>query len=85
MIRLFMGISLREHIPNKTIRRRFGVIPIDEDMRENRPRWLGHVNRAAMESVPSPVYNLEMDGRRPKGRPKQPWQDTINTVSKPVI
>lgn len=85
-IRWTIGISLREHVPNEIIRRRFYVTPIDEKMHEKRMRWYGHVVR---ETVASTTYNLEVDGRRPKGQPKQWWQDSQCEVesqsSKPKI
>uniref|UniRef100_A0A914WA90 Reverse transcriptase domain-containing protein n=1 Tax=Plectus sambesii TaxID=2011161 RepID=A0A914WA90_9BILA len=78
MARWSLGISLLDHIGNDLIRRRMGIAPIDEKMRERRLQWYGHVLRAAPDTVASIAYHLEFDGQRPRGRPKQRWQDTIN-------
>lgn len=82
MVRWIMGISLLDHMTNDTLRRRFGIAPIDEKMREGRLRWFGHVTRAAPGTVASVAYSLDVGGQRPRGRPKQRWQDTINADMK---
>jgi hypothetical protein len=78
MVRWVMGISLLDHVTNDMIRRQFGIAPINEKMREGRLRWFGHVERAAPGTVAGIANHLEVDGRRPRGRPKQRWRDTIN-------
>lgn len=71
----YMGISLREHIPNKNFRRRFEVTFIDETVRENRTIRFGDVTRAAPENVASTAYYLEVDRTRPRGRMKHRCED----------
>lgn len=82
MVRWITGISLLDHVTNDTLRKRFGVAPIDQKMREGRLRWFGHVVRAGPGSMASVAYNLDIAGRRLQGKPKQRWKDTINADMK---
>ena len=84
MARWTLGISLLDHLTNDEIRRQLGITTIGDKMRENRLRWYGHVRRAAPSSIAGAAYNVGVDGQRPRGRPKQRWQDTINADMKTI-
>ncbi|VDO81485.1 unnamed protein product [Heligmosomoides polygyrus] len=47
-------------------------------VREARLRWYGHVLRGKEDSVRKIGLNFEVIGKRPKGRPKQRWLDTLH-------
>src|SRR6185295_20331220 len=66
-----------DRVTNVDVRRRLGVAPIQEKMREGRLRWFGHVMRSEVHSVAETAFNLRVDGRRPRGRPKKRWMDTL--------
>ena len=51
MLRWMMGIKRIEKIRNVEIRAGAGVANISENIREARPRWLGHVERKTGEDV----------------------------------
>ncbi|XGW11069.1 hypothetical protein V3C99_012515, partial [Haemonchus contortus] len=53
-------------------------------MREAGLRWYGHVLRADEGSVRKIGLNLDVSGRRPRGRPKQRWLDTLHEDLKTV-
>ncbi|KAK6028354.1 hypothetical protein OSTOST_05599 [Ostertagia ostertagi] len=65
MLRWSLGISRLDHVCNEVIRRRVGVAPITEKMRERRLQWYGHVIRAAPDTVAATAYRFEVDGKRP--------------------
>ncbi|VDP09280.1 unnamed protein product [Heligmosomoides polygyrus] len=48
-------------------------------MREARLRWYGHVLRGEEDSVRKIGLNFEVIGKRPRGRPKQRWANTLHT------
>ncbi|EYB96990.1 hypothetical protein Y032_0144g2447 [Ancylostoma ceylanicum] len=50
-----------------------------DKLREARLRWYGHVLRADNATVCNIALNLEVPGKRPKGRPKQRWIDTLRS------
>ena len=41
-------------------------------------QWFGHVQRRGSQEDIRKVCEMEIDGNRPRGRPKQRWSDTIN-------
>ncbi|KIH65833.1 hypothetical protein ANCDUO_03844 [Ancylostoma duodenale] len=70
MLRWTTGITRLDHICNEDIRQRFGVAPMTDKLREARLRWFSHVIRADSDSVCKTGFNLDVAGKRPKGRPK---------------
>ena len=40
-------------------------------------RWFGHVVRAAEGSMLREIEDLEVEGRKPRGRPKRRWNDLV--------
>nr|CDJ95465.1 RNA-directed DNA polymerase (reverse transcriptase) domain containing protein [Haemonchus contortus] len=84
MLRWTAGVTRLDRISNDAIRERFGVAPIVDKMREARLRWYGHVLRADEGSVRTIGLNLDVSGKRPRGRPKQRWLDTLHEDLKTV-
>ncbi|PIO69918.1 hypothetical protein TELCIR_08246 [Teladorsagia circumcincta] len=78
MLRWTAGVTRLDHIRNGTIRKRFGVAPIADKMREARLRWYGHVLRANDDTVCKIGLDFNVPGKRPRGRPKQRWLDTLH-------
>uniref|UniRef100_A0A7I4Z0K6 Transposase n=1 Tax=Haemonchus contortus TaxID=6289 RepID=A0A7I4Z0K6_HAECO len=63
---------------NDVNRERFGVVLTIDKMREARLRWYGHVLRSNDDSTSKIGLNLDVSGKRPRGRPKQRWLDTLH-------
>ena len=51
--------------------------PMAEFLRENRLRWLGHVQRRDSDDATSKILQMTVDGRRNGGRPKLRWRDLL--------
>jgi len=77
MLRWMQGLTRLDHVTNYDIRQRLSITAIEKKMREVRLRWYGHVMRKEPKSVVRTALNLEPGGRRPRGRPKKRWMDTI--------
>ena len=77
MLRWTLGFTRLDRIRNTSIRQQLGITAITEKCRNI--DYAGTDTYCANPStVASLAYNLHVDGRRPQGRPKQRWQDTIN-------
>ena len=65
------------------IRERVGVAPLEDNLREIRLRWFGHVKR---RSASAPVRRCEaldlLQYRRGRGRPKTSWNAVIRSDMK---
>ncbi|VDM78837.1 unnamed protein product [Strongylus vulgaris] len=68
---------LVDHVCNDTVRARMKVAPIVKKMQENRLRWYGHVSRRNENHITRMAMSLEFAGKRPRGRPKMRWMDSI--------
>ncbi|KIH45131.1 hypothetical protein ANCDUO_24832 [Ancylostoma duodenale] len=55
----------------------YGVVHIQEKMREHRLRSFGHILRATEQSVEKIAHVFQFPGRRPRGRTRQHWADTL--------
>ena len=73
-LRSMVGVSRREHIRNEVIRRRAGVMQ-DLSGRVDRAilRWFGHIERMPDGRMTKRVYQSEVEGSRPRGRPRTEW------------
>ena len=78
-LRCLAGKSKVERIRNVVIRKELGQTTIQSMMRKRRLRWLGHVRRMDDERWPKQMMYAWIDGvKRPKGKAKQRWRDTVN-------
>lgn len=77
MLRWSSGLTQLDRIRNVDIRNRYGVLAITEKMREARLRWYGHTLRSEDDSLAKIGMAIDISGKRPKGRPRQRWMDTL--------
>ena len=71
MVRWAMGVSLLEHRRNEEILEEATV------MRRRRLEWFGHIKRRDETENIRAVVEMKMEGKRPRGRPKLRWYDTV--------
>ena len=77
MIRWMCGVSLKDRKSSEELRQRMGIPDITTCLRQNRLRWFGHVERMDEEHPVSSCRFLEVDGTRPKGRPRKTWHQVV--------
>ena len=71
MLRFAMGVTRKDKIRNEYIRRTVKIEQLGMKMREGRLRWYGHVMRRDQEYVGRKMMEMELPGRRKRGRPKR--------------
>ena len=63
----------QDKIINEEARRKCGVENLEHRLRKTRLRWFGHLKLRDENSILSRVMELEMENKRPVGRPKKAW------------
>ena len=74
------GSKLLERISNNKLTKAMGVKRIAVVMRWSRLRWFGHVHRREEGEWIRKVCELQVQGRRPEGRPRKTWTRWRNVV-----
>ena len=71
MLRFAMGVTRKDKIRNEHIRSTVKVERLGMKMREGRLRWYGHVMRRDQEYAGRKMMEMELPGKRKRGRPKR--------------
>ena len=75
MLRWMCNIQPHLRISIKILYSRLGIPNLTSALRLNRLRWFGHVQRS--NAWINHITNFQVDGTRPKGRPKKSWSDVV--------
>ncbi|KAK3543780.1 hypothetical protein QTP70_027194 [Hemibagrus guttatus] len=84
MLRFSLGVTRLDRIRNEYIRGTAHVGRLGDKVREARLRWFGHVQRWESEYIGRRMLDMELPGRRQRGRPKRRYMDGINEDMKLV-
>ena len=72
------GLKRQDRDPISSLRSKLGEIPsISDQARNGRLRWYGHVERREEDDWLKKSCNLDIEGRAPRGRPRQTWAQTV--------
>ena len=84
MLRFAMGVTKKDKIRNEHIRSTVKVEQLGMKMREGRLRWYEHVMRRDQEYVGRKMIEMELSGKRRRGRPKRRFLDVVKEDMKEV-
>ncbi|KAK3558446.1 hypothetical protein QTP86_018105, partial [Hemibagrus guttatus] len=84
MLRFSLGVTRLDRIRNEYIRGTAHVGCLGDKVREAGLRWFGHVQRRESEYIGRRMLDMELPGRRQRGRPKRRYMDGINEDMKLV-
>ncbi|MCJ8735267.1 hypothetical protein PDJAM_G00244980 [Pangasius djambal] len=84
MLRVSLGVTRLDRVRNEYIRGTAHVGRLGDKVREARLRWFGHVQRRESEYIGRRMLDMELPGRRQRGRPKRRYMDVINEDMKLV-
>ena len=85
-LRSMCGLTLWDRVRNEEVRRRAQVErPLSERVDQSVLRWFGHMEQMDEGRLAKRVMNADVEGHRPRGRPKLRWVDgvIINNVPQP--
>ena len=77
MLKFAMEVMRKDKIRNEHIRSTVKVERLGMKMKEGRLRWYGHVIRRDQEYVGRKVMEMELPGKRRRGRPKKRFLDVV--------
>ena len=69
------GVTVRDKVKSVDIRKELGVNSIQEEVREMRLRWHGHMQRMEENNEVRAVVDMRVPGKSPRGRPRGRWMD----------
>ena len=77
MLRFALGVTRKDKVRNEYIRDTVKVERLGMKMKEGRLRWYGHVMRRDQEYVGRKMIEMELPGKRKRGRPKRRFLDVV--------
>jgi len=72
-----VALSLKDRLPSKESRERLGIDDTALVLQQNRLRWYGHVLRKDDDDWVKKCMEYEVEGPRPRGRPKRTWREVV--------
>ena len=70
-------VRWQDKIISEEVRKRCGVENLEHRLRKTRLRQFGHVKCMDEKSILRRAMELEVEGRRPVGRPKRTWSQVV--------
>ena len=77
MLRFAMGVTRKDKVRIEYIRGTVKVKRLGMKMKEGRLRWYGHVMRRDQEYVGRKMMEMELPGKRKRGRSKRRFLDVV--------
>ena len=77
MLKVAMGVTRKDKIRNEYNRSTVKLERLGMKMREGRLRWYGHVMRRDQEYVGRKMIEIELSGKKRRGRPKRRFLDVV--------
>jgi hypothetical protein len=82
ILRKMEGETNRDRIMNQAMRMGLGIIPLKEMIEIVHFRWFGHVVRMWDDRCPKMAWQSRAQGKRPKRKPRQAWEEGIRRILK---
>ena len=76
-LRKIEGVSRLDRVPNEDIRRRLGVEAVLAVADRKKKEWRERIEGMSQERLVRRVFEEDVCGRRPRGRPRKKWIDDM--------
>jgi len=77
MVRWMCNVKIKDRVPSKELRERLGTDDIILILQQNRLRWYGHVLRKEDTDWVKKCMEYEVEGSRPRDRPKRTCREVV--------
>jgi len=81
MVRWMCNVKVKDRVPSKELTEKLGIDDIILILQQNRLRWYGDVLRKEDTDWMKKCIEYEVDGSRPRDRPKRTWRDVVHKDS----
>ena len=71
------NVKVKDRVLSKLLREKLGIDDIILVLQQNRLRWYGHMLRKEDTDWVKKCMEYEVEGSRPKGRPKRTWREVV--------
>ncbi|GFS01035.1 telomerase Cajal body protein [Elysia marginata] len=75
-LRKVVNKTRRDKIRNEVIRAQVGATPVLH-VENQQIKWFGHLMRMPTDQPAHQAYNSRYSGKRPRGRPRRRWSDSV--------
>jgi len=77
MVRCMCNVKVKGRVPSKELRERLGIDDITFVLQQNRLRRYGHMLRKEDTDWMKKCMEYEVEGSRPRDRPKRTWREFV--------
>ena len=77
MVRWMCNVKVKDRVPSKELRERLGIDDIILILHQNRLQCYGHVLPKEDTDWVKKCMEYEVEGSRPRGRPKRTWREVV--------
>jgi len=77
MIKWMCNVKVKDRVLSKELTERLGIDDIILMLQQNRLRWYGHVPCKEDTDWVKKCMEYEVEGSRPRGRPKRTWREVV--------
>jgi len=71
------GMKLQDRVPSKRLTERLGLDDTISVLQQNRLQWYRHMLQKEGNDWVKKCMEYEVDGARPRGRPKTTWREIV--------
>jgi len=85
MVRWMCNVKVKDRVPSKELRERLGIDDIILILQQKRLQWYGHVLQKEYTDWVKKCMEYEVEGSRPRGRPKGRGERLCKKIAKHAI
>ena len=77
ILRRVAGVTWMDQVRNEEVRERLGQDAVTDMVQRKQHMWLEKLNAMDNDRLVKRVFEDEVEGKRPRGRPRKRWTDNL--------